>query len=173
MPKTIAQGKEWSTVDLNWKEVFYTNRDMVAASNVRSQVPEDETPPILVDRPRRPCGWRGLPRPGGVDPGRRSGKGERSCEDARQSRREPLVPAVSIRQLSAHERPLEQQSEFKARHAGGPDEGLVPHHMAVIPIYNSAPYQTSTGVDARTTNFGGWTQLEPVLPKIIKGTLFE
>ena len=34
----------------------------------------------------------------------------------------------------------------------------------VVPIYNSAPYQTSTGADARTTNFGDWTQLELLSP---------
>ena len=34
----------------------------------------------------------------------------------------------------------------------------------VIQVYNSAPYQTSTGADARTTNFGDWTQLELLSP---------
>jgi hypothetical protein len=34
----------------------------------------------------------------------------------------------------------------------------------VIQIYNSAPYTTSTGADARTTNFGDWTQLELLSP---------
>ena len=34
----------------------------------------------------------------------------------------------------------------------------------VIQVYNSAPYQTSTGADARTTNFGNWTQLELLSP---------
>jgi hypothetical protein len=34
----------------------------------------------------------------------------------------------------------------------------------VIPVYNSVPYQTSTGADARTTNFGDWTQLELFSP---------
>ena len=34
----------------------------------------------------------------------------------------------------------------------------------VIQVYNSAPYQTSTGADARTTNFGDWTRLEPFSP---------
>ncbi len=34
----------------------------------------------------------------------------------------------------------------------------------VIQVYNSAPYETSTGADARTTNFGDWTQLELFSP---------
>jgi hypothetical protein len=34
----------------------------------------------------------------------------------------------------------------------------------VISVYNSVPYQTSTGADARTTNFGDWTQLELFSP---------
>src|SRR5262245_58060564 len=34
----------------------------------------------------------------------------------------------------------------------------------VIQVYNSVPYQTSTGADARTTNFGDWTQLELLSP---------
>jgi hypothetical protein len=34
----------------------------------------------------------------------------------------------------------------------------------VIQIYNSAPYSTSTGANARTTNFGDWTQLELLSP---------
>jgi len=34
----------------------------------------------------------------------------------------------------------------------------------VIQVYNSAPYETSAGADARTTNFGDWTQLELVSP---------
>ena len=38
MPKTIVQGRELSTVDLNWKEVFYTNCGMVSASNVDQEL---------------------------------------------------------------------------------------------------------------------------------------
>ena len=34
----------------------------------------------------------------------------------------------------------------------------------VIQIYNSVPYETSTGAEARTTNFGDWTQLELLSP---------
>ena len=34
----------------------------------------------------------------------------------------------------------------------------------LIPIYNSVPYQTSTGADARSTTFGDWVQLELVSP---------
>jgi hypothetical protein len=34
----------------------------------------------------------------------------------------------------------------------------------VIQVYNSVPYQTSTGANARTTNFGDWTQLELLSP---------
>lgn len=34
MPKTIVQGKELSTVELDWKEVFYANCGMVSASNI-------------------------------------------------------------------------------------------------------------------------------------------
>jgi hypothetical protein len=34
----------------------------------------------------------------------------------------------------------------------------------VIQIYNSVPYETSTGAGARTTNFGDWTQLELFSP---------
>lgn len=34
----------------------------------------------------------------------------------------------------------------------------------VIQVYNSAPYQTSTGANARTTNFGDWTQVELFSP---------
>jgi hypothetical protein len=34
----------------------------------------------------------------------------------------------------------------------------------VIQVYNSVPYETSTGADARTTNFGDWTQLELFSP---------
>jgi len=34
----------------------------------------------------------------------------------------------------------------------------------VIQVYNSAPYETSTGAEARTTNFGDWTQLELFSP---------
>jgi len=34
----------------------------------------------------------------------------------------------------------------------------------VIQVYNSAPYRTSTGADARTTNFGDWAQIELLSP---------
>jgi hypothetical protein len=34
----------------------------------------------------------------------------------------------------------------------------------VVQLYNSVPYETSTGADARTTNFGDWTQLELFSP---------
>jgi hypothetical protein len=34
----------------------------------------------------------------------------------------------------------------------------------VIQVYNSAPYSTSTGANARTTNFGDWTQVELLSP---------
>ena len=34
----------------------------------------------------------------------------------------------------------------------------------VIQLYNSVPYETSTGTEARTTNFGDWTQLELFSP---------
>ena len=34
----------------------------------------------------------------------------------------------------------------------------------VIQVYDSEPYQTSTGANARTTNFGDWTQLELLSP---------
>ena len=34
----------------------------------------------------------------------------------------------------------------------------------VIQVYNSAPYQSSTGADVATTNFGDWTQLELFSP---------
>jgi hypothetical protein len=34
----------------------------------------------------------------------------------------------------------------------------------VIQVYNSAPYTTPTGEEARTTNFGDWTQLELLSP---------
>jgi hypothetical protein len=34
----------------------------------------------------------------------------------------------------------------------------------VVQLYNSVPYQTSTGADARTTSFGDWTQLEIFSP---------
>ena len=34
----------------------------------------------------------------------------------------------------------------------------------VIQVYNSVPYETSTGAEARTTNFGDWTQLELFSP---------
>ena len=38
MPTTTLQGKTLSTVDLNWKEVFYTNCGMVSASNVDQEL---------------------------------------------------------------------------------------------------------------------------------------
>ncbi len=38
MPKQIVQGKELSTVELNWKEVFYTNCGMVSASNIDQEL---------------------------------------------------------------------------------------------------------------------------------------
>ena len=38
MPTTILQGKKLSTVELNWKEVFYTNCGMVSASNVDQEL---------------------------------------------------------------------------------------------------------------------------------------
>jgi hypothetical protein len=34
----------------------------------------------------------------------------------------------------------------------------------VISVYNSVPYDTSSGAEARTTNFGDWTQLELFSP---------
>ena len=34
----------------------------------------------------------------------------------------------------------------------------------VIQVYNSVPYETSTGANARTTNFGDWTQMELFSP---------
>jgi len=34
----------------------------------------------------------------------------------------------------------------------------------VVQVYNSVPYQTSTGEKARTTNFGDWTQVELFSP---------
>lgn len=34
----------------------------------------------------------------------------------------------------------------------------------VIQVYSSVPYQTRSGADARTTDFGDWTQLELVSP---------
>ena len=34
----------------------------------------------------------------------------------------------------------------------------------VITVYDSVPYNTSTGAEARTTNFGDWTQLELFSP---------
>ena len=34
----------------------------------------------------------------------------------------------------------------------------------VIQVYNSVPYTDSLGNDARTTNFGDWTQLELLSP---------
>jgi ABC-type nitrate/sulfonate/bicarbonate transport system substrate-binding protein len=38
MPKTIVQGKELSTAELDWTEVFYTNCGMVSASNVDQEL---------------------------------------------------------------------------------------------------------------------------------------
>ena len=38
MPITIVQGKELSTVELDWKQVFYTNCGMVSASNVDQEL---------------------------------------------------------------------------------------------------------------------------------------
>ena len=39
MPTTIVQGRrKLSTVELNWKEVFYTNCGMVPASNVDQEL---------------------------------------------------------------------------------------------------------------------------------------
>ena len=38
MPSTIVQGKKLSTVELNWKEVFYTNCGMVSASNIDQEL---------------------------------------------------------------------------------------------------------------------------------------
>ena len=38
MPTTIVQGKKLSTVDLNWKEVYYTNCPLVSASNVDQEL---------------------------------------------------------------------------------------------------------------------------------------
>jgi hypothetical protein len=36
MPTTSVQGKKLSTVELNWKEVFYTNCDMVPSLSPRN-----------------------------------------------------------------------------------------------------------------------------------------
>jgi ABC-type nitrate/sulfonate/bicarbonate transport system substrate-binding protein len=38
MPKMMVQGKQLSTVDLNWKEVYYTNCPLVSASNVDQEL---------------------------------------------------------------------------------------------------------------------------------------
>ena len=38
MPKQIVQGKELSTVELNWKEVFFTNCGMVSANNIDQEL---------------------------------------------------------------------------------------------------------------------------------------
>ena len=38
MPKTTLHGKELSTVDLDWSQVFYTNCGMVSASNVDQEL---------------------------------------------------------------------------------------------------------------------------------------
>ncbi len=38
MPITVINGKKLSTVELNWKEVFYTNCGMVSASNVDQEL---------------------------------------------------------------------------------------------------------------------------------------
>ena len=38
MPETIVQGKTLSTVDLNWKEVFFTNCPMVSANNIDQEL---------------------------------------------------------------------------------------------------------------------------------------
>ena len=38
MPTTTLQGEKLSTVELNWKEVFYTNCGMVSASNVDQEL---------------------------------------------------------------------------------------------------------------------------------------
>ncbi len=38
MPKTIVQGKELSTVALDWKEVYFTNCGMVSANNIDQEL---------------------------------------------------------------------------------------------------------------------------------------
>ena len=38
MSKTIVQGRKLSTVELNWKEVYYTNCGLVSASNVDQEL---------------------------------------------------------------------------------------------------------------------------------------
>ena len=38
MPKMMVQGKELSTVELNWKEVFFTNCPMVSANNIDQEL---------------------------------------------------------------------------------------------------------------------------------------
>lgn len=38
MPKMTVQGKQLSTVDLNWNEVYYTNCPLVSASNVDQEL---------------------------------------------------------------------------------------------------------------------------------------
>jgi hypothetical protein len=38
MPRTIVNGHELSTVELDWKQVFYTNCGMVSASNVDQEL---------------------------------------------------------------------------------------------------------------------------------------
>ena len=38
MPKMTVQGKQLSTVDLNWSEVYYTNCPLVSASNVDQEL---------------------------------------------------------------------------------------------------------------------------------------
>jgi len=38
MPKMMVQGKELSTVDLNWKEVYFTNCPMVSANNIDQEL---------------------------------------------------------------------------------------------------------------------------------------
>ena len=38
MPKMMVQGKQLSTVDLDWNEVYYTNCPLVSASNVDQEL---------------------------------------------------------------------------------------------------------------------------------------
>ena len=38
MPVTIIQGKKVNSVELNWKEVFFTNCPMVSANNIDQEL---------------------------------------------------------------------------------------------------------------------------------------
>ena len=110
-------------------------------------------------------GSRTFPRSGGV------GRGERGGGEASELARALANPVANLWSLQFQFNNFQLTNDrwnynlqLPAGHAAEPDQGLNLITRPVIQVYNSAPYQTSTGANARTTNFGDWTQLELLSP---------